>query len=86
MDFEEMIIALADIAEIIREARAAHLSPRPVCPSACPETCYVRWGHGRTCCSCGGPVIPAASMHQQLAKALQSAPRPVSARKVQVAA
>jgi hypothetical protein len=81
VDYEELIIAVADVAAIIREARAAGQPPRPTCPQACNPACYVRWGHGRTCCSCGGPVVPAASMHAQLVKALSSL-RPSSARKV----
>ena len=81
MDYEELIIAVADVAAIIREARAAGLPPRAVCPMACPDACYVRWGAGRTCASCGGPVLPALTLHSQLVKALSSQPRPTMAER-----
>jgi hypothetical protein len=71
MDRTELLAMLADVAELLRQARGAGVAPRPTCPSVCPPASYARWGAGATCCRCGGPVLPAASLHAQLTAALR---------------
>jgi hypothetical protein len=72
MDRAELVTVLTDIAELLRAARVSGVPPRPTCPTVCPPERYDRWGAGRTCCRCGGPVIPAESLHRQLVTALQA--------------
>jgi len=72
MDRADLLTMLADVAELLRQARGAGVAPRPTCPSVCPPAAYARWGAGRTCCRCGGPVLPAATLHRQLVEALQA--------------
>jgi hypothetical protein len=71
MDRTELLSMLADVAELLRSARGAGVAPRPTCPTVCPPARYVNWGAGKTCANCGGPVLPAESVHAQLVAALR---------------
>jgi hypothetical protein len=73
VDRTELLVMLADVAELLRQARVAGAPPRPTCPAVCPPAHYSRWGAGATCCRFGGPVLPAESLHRQLTAALQAA-------------
>jgi hypothetical protein len=71
VDRTALVTMLADVAELLRAARAAGVTPRPTCPTVCPPGRYVNWGAGKTCANCGGPVFPAETLHRQLVAALR---------------
>jgi hypothetical protein len=69
MDRTELLVILANVAELRRGARGAGVTPHPSSPMVCPPERYARWGAGRTCTLCGGPMLHAASFHRHLTAA-----------------
>lgn len=68
---EELIIRLAEMAGILREARLHHAAEPLLCLYDCDAHHWTPWGPGDVCCNCGTRPLAASHWHRLLVAALR---------------
>jgi hypothetical protein len=63
---ETLIIRLAEMAAILRGARASGAAVPVVCLLDCTARHWIRWGEHDRCSNCGTPVLSADHWHSLL--------------------
>lgn len=79
-DREELIIRLAEMAGIVRDAVRAGATVPVVCLLDCDPRCWVVWGPREVCTNCGTRPMSADVWHQALVRALRGVPVDSDAR------
>ncbi len=73
VDREELIIRLAEMADILRAAHAHDAAVPVVCLLDCDPRCWVAWGRSDICTNCGTRPAGADTWHAALVVALRRA-------------